>query len=154
MLRAPFGLESREEKNMEGWERNRSHPSKAPSASTDGEKKGFGPRAYLFYNPIHGELMVFPLKRWQVIPTPWRSHSERTLRPLSKHITFHPPDLFLSFVFCIQSKHIFVHHHDLGLSLCALRPFCFDQIDTSHNMHYAGSPYYAAKYMQTPGNVD
>ena len=38
MLRALSGLESRE-KNMEGWERNRSHPSKAPSASTDGEKK-------------------------------------------------------------------------------------------------------------------
>ena len=47
MLRALSGLESRE-KNMEGWERNRSHPSKAPSASTDGEKKRFWPAAYLF----------------------------------------------------------------------------------------------------------
>ena len=47
MLRALSGLESRE-KNMEGWERNRSHPSKAPSASTDGEKKGFGLQPIFF----------------------------------------------------------------------------------------------------------
>ena len=48
MLRAPFGLESREEKNMEGWERKRSHPSKAPSASTDGEKKDLGLESIFF----------------------------------------------------------------------------------------------------------
>lgn len=65
--------------------------------------------------------MVFLLKCWQVIPPPWRSHSERTIWATSKHITFHHPDLFLSFVFCVL--HLVKTHYrsssrSLSIALC------------------------------------